>query len=586
MPPAHNSLIKTIVPEKSTRKKRPTALLIVLGIIVAALVVGYFQFDTWVERLVRTKLTALINQNPNGVYEYKFESLNINLVTGSMVLREIGLIPTNESYDSIKSVDSPLRSIMSIEVDKIEMNGFEIRKFIKTGELEIAEFIIREPLFKLYFNADKRIGNSRKAELFSEILTDQFKGCKLETFNIIDGTLSIKDIQEDRKPLTVKYVDLVLTNAKADASTINNFIPFEFEDISFVSAGIYADISDEFLIESESLQFQAADQFFKLSNFQIRPKYSQAAFSANFPNQKQWFAITIEELELYNIDIDKLYETGSVEIAKIITRKPNIGLYKDKSKPMPPFKKKPLPATAIREILWPIHIDTIQVRSGLITINEKSDLTMQVSNFTLDNLSADIYRFTNDTMKIDERILSVELKADLMNAAPVKVNMLFDLNDRQDNFSVVGHLDSVSATIFNPVLLPTMAVNILAGEIHAMDFSFSAMDTLAIGTLDIEYENLKIEVLDPESKKPKKQGFMSFAANTVIKTHNNKNDNHYIQGIIKTNRVLEKDVFPYLWHAIESGLITTIVPISNTKETKKIQKEARNQRRKENREDR
>ena len=510
----------------------------------------------------------------------------LNPVTGSVTLREIGLIPTPASFDSIKNIDSPLRSIMSIEVDKIEMNGFEIRKFIKSGELEIAEFIIREPLYKLYFNADKRSADNRKAELFSEILTDQFKGAQLGTFSIIDGTVSIQEIKEDRKPLTINYVDLVLTNAKADSSTLNNFIPFEFKDIHFVSAGIYSDISDEFLIESDSLQLDASDQFFKLSNFQIRPKYNQAAFSSKFTNQKQWFAITIEELELHNINIGLLYETGDVEITKIITRKPNVGLYKDKSKPPPPFEKKLLPASAIRNIPWPIHIDTIQVRGGLITINEKSDRTEQVSNLTIDNLSADMYRFTNDTMRIGERILSVEARADIMNAAPVSLSMLFDLNDRQDNFSVVGHVDSVSATVFNPVLLPMMAVNVLDGDIHAMDFSFSAMDTLAVGTLDIEYNNLKIEVLDPESEKSHKQGFMSFAANTVIRTHNNANDMHYTQGIIKVNRVFEKDVFPYLWHAIQGGLVTTLVPIANDKETKQIQKDERNRRRKELREDR
>ena len=78
---------------------------------------------------------------------------------------------------------------------------------------------------------------------------------------------------------------------------------------------------------------------------------------------------------------------------------------------------------------------------------------------------------------------------------------------------------------------------------------------------------------------------MSFAANTAIKSNNSKLKGNYIEGIINTPRVLEKDMFPYLWHSIQSGLVSTLVPMTNTKDAKAQQKETRKELRNEKKEE-
>ena len=109
------------------------------------------------------------------------------------------------------------------------------------------------------------------------------------------------------------------------------------------------------------------------------------------------------------------------------------------------------------------------------------------------------------------------------------------------------------------------------------------MDTLSTGTLDADYAGIKLEVLntDTTANRKSKKGFMTFAANTAIKSNNRKGQGSYLQGIINTSRVQEKDVWPYLWHSIQAGLVSTLAPFKNTKEAKQQQKVARQALRKE-----
>ena len=565
-------------------KKRNKVLIIILGILTSILTIAYFQFDKFVERAMRNRLTTLINQSPDKLYQYQFDRLKINLMNGSLTLSEVGLIPTERALDSVKSEAGNIRSIMAVKVNKIEMNGFEIRQFLKTGELHIDDFLIRKPEFKLFVNSDKEVQSTQKTETFNEILTDQFTVAVLNSFSIMQGTFTLTNVNEETRSLMVDSVNFILKNARADRETIKNFIPFKFSDFNFSSSGIHMDISDDFSIESDKIDFNMTSAFIKIFNFQISPKFNYEAFSRRYNEQKQWFALVVNELHLHHIHLDELYKNGDFSVEKLEVINPNVALYKDKTKPVPAFKLKPLPSTAIRNIPFKIDVDTVLVENALITINEKSGLTSEVSNLTFNQLNAKIFGFTNDSSILSGHpYMTANVTTKVMNVGNVQMNMKFDLNSSSDEFSVTGHLDSLTASVFNEVLVPMMAIEVKTGDLHQMDFQFRSMDTLSTGTLDMEYSNIKIDVLNSELKKTKKQGFMSFAANTVIKSNNVKSHSNYIQGVINTPRVMEKDVFPYLWHSIQSGLVSTLVPMANKKDAKQQQNEVKKELKKEKR---
>jgi hypothetical protein len=186
-------------------------------------------------------------------------------------------------------------------------------------------------------------------------------------------------------------------------------------------------------------------------------------------------------------------------------------------------------------------------------------------------LSAQVYGFSNNPIKLaSHKYLSVYAQTKVMNAAKVDFKAQFDLRSQTDWHTISATVGPVKMEVFNNVLEPMMSVVVKSGKILSLDYRYTATDTEANGILDFEYENVKLDVLSTNDQS-KKQGFISLAANTVIKSQNSKlNSKNYSQGIIKTKREQNKNIFPYLWHSVQSGIIYIMAPaLSSVKKEEK-----------------
>lgn len=556
--------------------------LIIIGIIVGGIiVVGYFSYDYWLEKELKYQLSEIISKDPNSLYRYNFNNLNIDLIDGSVDLSGITIEPRDRGYDSLVSDSSNVRFLLKLHLEVIELLGFEIMEFINTGNITVAEINLYQPSFSYYFNPHKEKKEVKMP--LSEIFSDQFKSANIKKFVIQDGQLEIDNYLTSDPALIINYLDIELTDAYMSKETLAQVSPLEYKEIKMVAGSISAEISPNFSIVSDSLLFDAKDESFIIREFQIRPKYNQASWTGMHDFQKQWFALKLGSVSIRQIGIEHFVETGEIHVGRIRVREPNVALYKDKSKPEPPFKKKPLPATAIASIPIKLNIDSIQVLNGYVAIQETSKLTGLDSHLSFYDLNAVLTNFSN-LPKEERKSDQMELNADaqIYKKAPIRLNLKIDLNSPTDRFTASGELGNVDFTAFNPVLEPMMAVKALDGQINKLTFSFEAMDTLSTGVLDMDYKNAKIEVLNTNTTVQKqKKGLLSFAANTIIKTNNETGKANYIQGVIRTERVLNKDIWPFLWHSVQSGIVTSLVPIMSSKEVKQQQKEYRQQLKKE-----
>jgi hypothetical protein len=548
----------------------------VIGVLLVVLATGaYFTYDFWLERELRYRLSEIINKDPNGLYQYSFSKLNIHLLDGSVELSGIVISPSEGAFDSLKSASSDLRFILQLTMDEIAMNGFDISKFIATGNISVTSIIISKPHFEYVYNPDKR--DSKQAMPLSNIFNENFKVAELGKFLIENAEVKIID-QSKTHTTIIRDLNIELTNARMDSVTLKSFLPLEHESLLVNAAGLSIDAGKLLSIKSDSIFVIPNTRSFGLTNFQVNPKYSKENFTKMYDVQKQWFAIKLDTLIVNKINMNLFVTTGHVEVEKIEVISPNIALYKDKSKPPPPFKKKLLPVSAIRSIPWNLEVDSVSITNGYISIDETSPNTGKDSHLTFEKLSGLLLNFNNDqSLTNSSSTMSLKATTLVMGKASTRLNLNFALGSKVDPFTAHGSVGTVNATIFNPVLEPMMGVKIISGTFNSINFEFSANDNSSSGTLDADYLGLKIKILNIDSTKSKKEkkGFMSLAANTVVKAKNSTNGANYIQGIINTKRVQEKGVWPYLWHSVQSGLISTLAPITNSKENRQKQKKVR-----------
>ena len=543
---------------------------VVIVILSAAL---YFYSDFFMEEKLKAELTKIINTDSLGYYNFSIKKLDLSIVTGSITIKGVKIEPTQLALDSLHSSSNNVRVLVSFSCNKIKMKSFAIKHFLRTRELLIDQFIIENPSFIYSFNNSKK-SNSKTLGL-NNLFSDSFKKAELKKFIISDADIKVKNIQKEQALVHVENFNFELTDALVDTTTINRFSPFDYSNIEFSANSIKLNVSKDFEISTSNLHFNAEKNTTIITNFKLTPTYGQEKFSRLNKVQRQWVAVSLDTFKVVDINFEKLIQQGVFEINKITLTNANVGLYKDKSKPEPPLEKQLLPASALRTMKFDLSIDTIEVKKSRIVINEKSKKTSQVSYLSFENLNAQVYGFTNDPIKLASyKFLSVYAQTKVMNAANVNFEAHFDMLSLTDEHRIKAQMGSCDMEVFNKVLEPMMSVVVKSGKIISLNYQYTATDTEANGTLDFEYEDVKLDVLSSD-KQAKKQGIMSLAANTVIKSQNRKDNlKNYSQGIIKMRRVQNKNVFPYLWHTVQSGIIYTMAPALSSvkKEEKKANK--------------
>lgn len=566
-------LIYLPVNKNSTPKMK--ALKITGAIVAILAIIIYFTSDFFLEKKLRTELSKLINKDSLSLYTYNFSNLNLNLVEGSIKLKGIKLHPTKAALDSIKSMDNNVRVLVEATSDEMKMEGFEIKHFLKTGQIQINRLIINTPELVYLFNNRKKA--SRNTITLDNVFSKKFSQANLKHFLITNASINAHNINNDKDIVVFEDVGFHLTNAHIDSLTIKRFSPFDYDNIEFSSKGLSLDLDEDFIISTGKLRFNAEENTTSISDLKIKPKYSQKNFSKKYNVQKTWFALTLEDLVVSNINFEQLIQNGDFRMGRLTLKKANLAIYKDKTKPEPPFKKKLMPASALKKIPFNLSIDTILVTNSTMTINEKSALSQKVSELTLNDLNATIHGFSNDPDKIGtNRYMVVNVSSKLMKTSPVLFQAKFDLTDPDDKHYIHGTVGKTDATVFNNLLEPMLLVKIKSGEIRHMDFSYTGDDHDCYGTMDFEYENFKVDIYNAEEH-DKKQGLLSLAANTVIKSTNLKENGSYSKGVIKVERLPERFIFSYIWRAVQSGIVYTMAPVlSNVKkEEKAARKEAR-----------
>ena len=102
-------------------------------------------------------------------------------------------------------------------------------------------------------------------------------------------------------------------------------------------------------------------------------------------------------------------------------------------------------------------------------------------------------------------------------------------------------------------------IKVNSGKVNSLDFNFNGNNNGAKGDFIMKYDNLNVDVLkiDKETKKIKKRGLLSMAANLVVKDSNPQS------GDLRTetpefNRDIYKSFFNLVWKTVFTGMKQTV----------------------------
>ncbi len=311
----------------------------------------------------------------------------------------------------------------------------------------------------------------------------------------------------------------------------------------------------------------------KLSEVKLTSIYTPEEFSKTLTYQKDWFDASADVVSFSDLDLKRFLNQREFQSRKVVVEALDGLIYRDKNVPFDSTRIKALPQSMLLNIDHWVYIDTLQVM-GDITHRIRPENTEEVAEISFRDIDASLMQITT-VPNIADRPMRLVATGMLMGEASFQISVMFDMQHPKDRFSFTGQIDQIQLEVLNKLLRPLANINIRDGHGERINFNIKANNEVATGEMRFRYEDLKIQLLNPDSenKKNANQGLKTFVANTFV--INDKNPTFLIlkPGTIFRERDPSRVIFHYWGEALLSGAVSSIGINKSKKAEKRYEKE-------------
>jgi hypothetical protein len=154
----------------------------------------------------------------------------------------------------------------------------------------------------------------------------------------------------------------------------------------------------------------------------------------------------------------------------------------------------------------------------------------------------------------------------IMGKTPLTATIRYNLLNPGGYHTVQGSIGQGQPEILNPILEQDQLIRVKSGTVQQGKFNMVLTESRVQGTMQLQYENFKIDMLskpkgDPD-KKPRqslgKKILSVFANKAVLNTDNMPGINGYKEGQINTPHRKNRSVITFWIDGLTSGIRSTV----------------------------
>ncbi len=537
---------------KSRPKKRRKVWTFIVGTLIGLAVI-YFSLNIF----IHYKMEEVLSQKMPSNYHISYDNIEISLLGGSIQMDSLKITCLEDSIlgDSIPGV-------INGEVANLTIHKVSFLHFLLNHAIRINNVVIKEP--KLTYLVNTHYVKDTVLKSKTTFLPKGINRISIRNLDIEDADIKEANIQTaDKALLSVNDLSIHVKKLRIKNPTNNRKRPVSFTHLDIQTHEISNASSKDYTLYLKTFEFNSSLKQLFLSDFQFTPTFAKTDFKKHSTYETDMFNVQLDSLCIGDIDIENILKRHQIKIPKIEIFEPNISIYRDKRMPDPPYKYKPLIASAIKKIPIETDVDSIVISGGKVVYEEYAEKAHEAGMIFFDLQQIYVTHLSNKASSIKKHPnMKVDIQALLMGEGQMNSSLNFALNSSVDKFKTEGDLHAINAATLNSITENLLNVKITSGIIEDVHFAFDATDNVAKGTLNMAYDDLKVELMNQDGKN---QSLVSLLANGIIKKDNHTDDKNYRTGNIYFERLKDKGFPNYLWKSISSGLVPIVAPIAANK---------------------
>jgi hypothetical protein len=563
-------------PKKPKKKKTifKWIAFIILFFLLAITATGWYLNKLW-RPILKEVITNTLIDATDSLYQVKYTNINVNILTGNIVVDSLELIPNLKVYQKLINKGDAPENLITLKILKLSLKRINPLKIYRERKLDVKNITIQNPELSVFYTKLKKKANAPVDNRTAyQRLKKTLEAVKISSIFLIDVKFKYVD-QSLLKPKTT-YLDKL--NIRLNDILVDSLSQYD-QDRLFNTKDIIAEISDYTFTTPDSMYrlnikhayISSKNKKLNLEGVGLIPRYGNVAFSNKFQKQQERYQLTFDSVIANQLNFSKLLDERTIESKHLNLVNGKLDVYLNRGKPQKDIDKgKNFPHLALQRLTWNIIVDTLSAKSTDISYTEFNPKTKQNGTLYLKNLSSRIYNVTNDSASlIKNKYADAYATTYIMGKGKLNTHFKFNLTDKLGGFTCSADVGYMQSWVLNPLTKPLAMVTTTSGNINSLVFDIKGNVNGAAGSLTLKYDDLKIAIMkQDEEDKLKKLGIVSILANALLVNNANPNGKGVLI-VAKPNykRPPESSFFNLILKTVFEGLKQSI-GISEEKQAK------------------
>jgi len=507
---------------------------IAIGVISLFLLVIFANIglNYWIKK----QLPIIIHEKNKTAYNINYEKIEVSLFSRNIYAQTLLVSPKNESKDSKNGLFS--------KIESITIKQFNVWDLAFRDIIQAESIIINKPRVILYKKGEKLINNSKSIK--SEILEPFRKIVAVSNIYLNDGTVDVVSLDTEKPIFSIKKIILKLEGILLTDATLKEKIPLQYQSYTLVIDSLFYRPSAFYHINIGKLSTEK--NFLKINNFSNIPQFNRPNFIKRLDKEKDIYTLKFDSAQVSKMDWGFKNDRFFFKANSVVINHFDANIYRGKM-PKDDLSKKYLYNHLLRNIKFPLQIDTLQVLKSKLVYEEEIDFSKGpgVLNFDKFNLQATNLRSGFGLKKTND--VKIKVKCIFMKTSPLDVDWSFNVLDKNDGFHIQGVISNFDVRAMGQFSKPYMNAS-FTGVFNKYRFNFYGNDNISKGNASLDYDDLKVKLY--KKKDPKKEAKLKSAIVNLLVKNDSKDKAKTAE--VELERIQEKSFYNFLWRSIAESL--------------------------------
>lgn len=512
-------------------------------IFILSLIVLIFILNIGLNFWIKKQLPIIINEKNDSPYHIVYKTIDITLLSGTVLISDVAIVPKNEENDS------ETKKGLYATISTINIKGISIWSILFSKKIKASKIIISEPKIVLFKENERALNNPKS---ISESVVKPFKNTiSVSDIYLLNASLKIISTKSKLPSLIVNNLTFKLEDVVLDDETMEDKIPFNYTDFDFVCDSVYFRANEFYHLKAEHIKSSKSQ--LTIENFKLLPAYSREEFVRKIPFEKDIYSVSVKAVSFLNMDWGFQEDDFYFHTKSIILDTVNANIYRSKM-PNDDLSKKPLYSKLLRDIPFKMQIDSLLIRESILEYEEEKTFEKGAGSLVFSQFNMAVTNICSGYKTPKLSNVDINVNCRFMDVSPLKVDWQFNVLDETDGFTIKGTVLNFPANELKPFTKPHMNVDV-EGKLDQVYFNFAGNDVRSNGDFAIEYRNLEVTVYKKNSRREKNK-FLTMASNLFVKENS---EEKIKEAKVEVDRIQEKSFFNFLWRNIGEGLKKTLL---------------------------